>query len=464
MDSTHRPSKTGGKIAKTFQKMIHRRPSSRHRPSAHPGFCLLIPQEKLRCCESRQFEKEEADEAKEESRNRAAMEAFVAKLFATISAVKAAYAELQMAQFPYDDAAVQSADQSVVDELKALSELKHGFLKRRIDSSPPHVTLMLAEIQEQQALMRTYEITMKKMRGEIEGKEARIENLRRDLGVISGENRSLEKKMNASGCFSILDTVSFSDLNPRDFGLVLQYLLRSVRNFVKLLIREMEIAGWDVEAAAGAVHGGIEFRKRDHRAFVFESYVCREIFAGFDDPGFFSVPNDDGDGRWFPDDIDQRRVFFFEQFRKLRSASALQFLRQSPNSPFRKFLRSKYLSMVHPKMEFSFSGNLNQRKMVNGFEFPETEFFKAFAEMGRRVWLLHCLAFSFRGDVGVFQVRRGSRFSEVYMESVTEEAFAAAAAYGGEDAVLRVAFTVVPGFKVGRTVVQSQVYLLPAKS
>ncbi|KAK4386532.1 hypothetical protein Sango_2523800 [Sesamum angolense] len=102
-------------------------------------------------------------------------------------------------------------------------------------------------------------------------------------------------------------------------------------------------------------------------------------------------------------------------------------------------------------MEFSFSGNLNQRKMVNSGEYPETDFFKSFAEMGRRVWLLHCLAFSFDHEVGIFQVKQNSRFSEVYMQSVTEDIFAAAAA--GD---LRVAFTVVPGFKLNQTVVQSQ--------
>ncbi|GFQ03209.1 hypothetical protein PHJA_002464700 [Phtheirospermum japonicum] len=390
----------------------------KNRSTNHPAFCLLIPQDKLRCCESHQFHKEEAEEAKEESRNRAAVEAFVAKLFATISAVKAAYAELQMAQFPYNNDAIQSADQAVVDELKALSELKHRFLKRRIDYSPPHVTLMLAEIQEQQALMKTYEITMKKMRNEIESKDLKVISLQNQLQEIVGENKSMEKKMNASGSFSILDNVRFSDMNPKDFVLVLHYLLRSVRNYVKLVAREMQKANWDIEAAANAIQPGVCFR---------------EIY--------------------------QRRVFFYEQFKKLRSVSVIHFLRQNPNSLFGRFLRSKYLLLVHPKMEFSFSGNLNQRKMVNGGEFPETEFFKTFAEMGRRVWLLHCLAFSFGHEVSVFQVKRDSKFSEVYMESVTEEVFAAAAEGG-----LRVAFTVVPGFKVGRTVVQSQVYLFPAIS
>ncbi|XP_051125992.1 protein GRAVITROPIC IN THE LIGHT 1-like [Andrographis paniculata] len=455
MDSGRANKSSSSRIAKTFQKVIHLKSGGGRSRSSNPAFCLLIPQEKLRCCESQQAEKEDAEEAKEESKTRAAMEAFVAKLFATISAVKAAYAELQIAQFPYNNEAIQSADQAVVDELKALSELKYSFLKRQIDSSPPHVTLMLAEIQEQQALMKTYEITMKKMRGEIENKDSRIGNLHQQVQEIVNQNKNLEKKLNASGSFSILDNVKFSDLNPKDFILVLNYALRSVRSFVKLLIREMEAASWDIDAAANAIQADIVFSKRNHRAFAFESFVCREIFAGFNDPGFSLLEKDQSPP---PSEMHRRRVFFFEQFKRLRSASAVHFLKSDPNSLFGKFLRSKYLQLVHPKMEFSFAGNLNQRKMVNSGEYPETDLFKTFAEVGRRVWLLHCLAFSFSHKVTTFQVKHQSKFSEVYMESVAEDVFAAA------DGGLRVAFTVVPGFIVGQTVLQSQVYLFPHNS
>ncbi|XP_073313880.1 protein GRAVITROPIC IN THE LIGHT 1-like [Primulina huaijiensis] len=446
------PATNRSRLARKFRNVINLKTSKK--TGSNPGFCLLIPQEKLRCCESHQFEKEDAEEAKEESRNRAAMDAFVAKLFATISAVKAAYAELQMAQFPYSGEAVQSADQAVVDELKALSELKREFLKKQFDSSPSHVTLMLAEIQEQQSLMKTYEITMKKMRGEIENKGARISSLEHQLQDIIQNNKTLEKMLNASGSFSIIDNVKFSEVSPKDFILVLHYALRSVRNFVKFLIREMEFANWDIEAAANAIQSGLIFRKRDHISFMFESFVCREIFAGFNDPSFSVQEND----QFLPEEIHQRRIFLFEEFKRLRSASVIHFLRQNPNSLLGKFLKCKYLHLVHPKMELSFSGNLNQRKMVNSGEYPETEFFKMFAEMGRRVWLSHCLAFSFGQEVSSFQVKQSSKFSEVYMESVNQDIFTAA------ECELAVAFTVVPGFKVGQTVVQSQVYLSPATS
>ncbi|KAJ8545403.1 hypothetical protein K7X08_017986 [Anisodus acutangulus] len=441
------PTPTKSRLAKTFQRVIHRKNSSK--PFSNNGFCLLMPQEKLRCCESQHFDKEEIEECKEHIKNKAVMEAFVAKLFATISSVKAAYAELQLAQFPYNSEAIQVADQAVVDELKALSELKYSYIKNQIDSSPPHVTLMLAEIQEQQSVMKTYEITMKKMQGEIESKGYNVSTLQKELQETIQNNKSLERKLNASGSFSILDNVKFSDVNPKDFIMVLHYAMRSIRNFVKFLIREMVSANWDIDAATNSIQNGVTFHKSNHRAFAFESFVCREIFSGFNVPTF-NVQNDDS---LFSGEI-SRRNFFYEQFKKLKSLSVTHFLKHNP-SLFGKFLKAKYLHLVHPKMEFSFSGKLNQRKLLNSGEFPETEFFKVFSEMGRRVWLLHCLAFSFDQQVSVFQVRKHCRFSEVYMESVTDEIFSVS---GGE---FKVAFTVVPGFNVGKTVVQSQVYLSP---
>ncbi|KAL8528926.1 hypothetical protein ACS0TY_006409 [Phlomoides rotata] len=244
----------------------------------------------------------------------------------------------------------------------------------------------------------------------------KVASLQQELKGIVQSNKSMEKKMNESGSFSVLDTVKFSDLNLKDFVLVLHYALRSVRNFVKHLVREMESANWDIEAVVNAIQPGVIFSNGNHKAFVFESFVCREILSGFNDP-IFSIE------QILPGEKHHRRIFFFEEFKRLKLANVMHFVKQNPNSLFGKFLRSKYLQFVHPKMEFSFSRNLNQRKMVNSGEFLGTEFFKMFAEMGRRIWLLHCLAFSFNNEVRIFQVKQSAKFSEVYMESVVEDIF-----------------------------------------
>jgi len=55
--------------------------------------------------------------------------------------------------------------------------------------------------------------------------------------------------------------------------------------------------------------------------------------------------------------------------------------------------------------------------------------------------------------VEIFKVERGVDFSMVYMEDVTRRFM-----LPGKTRA-KVGFTVVPGFKIGRTVIQSQVYL-----
>jgi hypothetical protein len=88
--------------------------------------------------------------------------------------------------------------------------------------------------------------------------------------------------------------------------------------------------------------------------------------------------------------------------------------------------------------------------------------FAELAEMTRRVWLLHCLFWSFDGASSVFQARPGDRFSEVFMESVSDadggggRTVAPAQALGEQQVCVR--FTVVPGFKVRRTVIQCRMY------
>ncbi|KAG6382290.1 hypothetical protein SASPL_158047 [Salvia splendens] len=213
MDSAIRSSPTRSKFAKTFSKSTHSKKSTKSRV----GICIPIAPQKLQCCESKKF----GEEAMAELRDRAAMEAFIAKLFEAVSSVKAAYAAQQMAQLPYDDVAVQSADQAVVDELRAMSELKRQFLKNQFDSSPPHLVAMLAEIQEQQSLMKTYEITKRKMQREIDLKSSRISSLRESLKEINLNNRLLEKTISTTGNFSVLETVSFHSLSITDFVVVL---------------------------------------------------------------------------------------------------------------------------------------------------------------------------------------------------------------------------------------------------
>ncbi|XP_057949327.1 protein GRAVITROPIC IN THE LIGHT 1 [Malania oleifera] len=449
MDSIKsKPASAKSRLVRTIQKLVHIQTATR--PISNCGILKLKSQDKAGedDPEAEARARRRGDDEKEKNRNRAALEAFISKLFAGVSSVKAAYAELQLAQSPYDGDAIQSADEALVKELKVLSELKHGFLRKEVDPCPPHVTVMLSEIQEQQSLMRTYEITVKSLESRVKVKDSEISSLQAQLDECDSYNKSMEKKLNSSGYLYAFENITLATLNPNHFIQVLHYALKSIRHFVKQMIREMESANWDLEAAANCIESGIVYAKPSHRCFVFESFVTRELFDGFNFPNFslssdFSLPDA------------QKQHHFFERFKKLKSANPRHFIATNPQSAFAAFTRGKYLKLVHPKMECSLFGNLRQRNLVTSGECPDSAFFVIFAEMAKRVWLLHSLAYSFDEEPSIFLVRKNCRFSEVFMECVNDDE----SMLSSED--FQVAFTVVPGFKICKTVIQSQVYLSP---
>ncbi|TKY49196.1 IRK-interacting protein [Spatholobus suberectus] len=387
------------------------------------------------------------DDDDEELQERVANEALLAKLFASISTVKAAYAQLQHAQSPFEPDGIEAADRLLVSELKNLSELKQCYLKKQCDPSPK-TAILVAESKELQGVIKTYEIMGKKLESQVRLKDSEIMFLREKLEEANGQNKAIEKRLNQSGQLSVLDNLHISGLSPGHFITVLRHTVRSIRNFVRLVVDEMRSAGWDVDAAVGAIEQNVVYFIEDHKCFAIEAFVCREMFDAFHFPNF-SLSNES-----LPD-RSRRQQWFFGKFNELKSMKAKDFLAEKPRSSFAKFCRVKYLRLVHPKMEASFFGNTSHRNLVNAGEFPHTAFFTSFAEMAKRVWLLHCLAFSFEPQASIFQVGKGCRFSDVYMESVNDEMFL----HSDQESDPQVAFTVVPGFRIGKTVIQCQVYL-----
>ncbi|KAE8736212.1 Detected protein of confused Function [Hibiscus syriacus] len=284
----------------------------------------------------------------------------MAMVFDSVTSIKAAYTELQIAQNSYNNNAIQAADQAVVEQLKVLSELKRKLLKHELDVSP-QVSLMLAEIQEQQSLIRIDEINIKKLESNIKRKVADIVLHHKQLKDCTILNRSMEKKLNESGLLSMFDNIKFTTLNPSDFVQVLHFTMKYVRSFVRLMMKEMEIAKWDVDVTAKNI-----------------------------EPGFVSH------------DFGLTKEEYFNEFKSLKTAKPKSFLVQNPYSFFAKFAIVKYIKLVHPRMECSFFGNLNQKKLVINGGFPDTTFFIAYEEMGMRFWLLRCLGFSMSEQVSLF--------------------------------------------------------------
>lgn len=387
------------------------------------------------------------EEEDEELKKKVVTEALLSKVFASISTIKASYAQLQHAESPYDRDGIQDADKLIVSELKTLAELKQCWFKKQFNFDPsPEVAIVAAELKELKSNIITHKIVGKKLESKSLLKDSEIMFLKEKLEEANKQNKLIERRLNQSGSLSSLDNLHISGLSPKHFISALRHTVKSIRSFVKLLVYEMRSAGWDIDASVNAIiKENVVYRKEDHKCFAIESFVCREMFDSF------NLPNFDNHSDSLPDK--NKPQFFFGRFNELKSVSAKEFLALKPKSPFAIFCWVKYLRLVHSKMEASFFGDMKQR---NVGEFPDdNNLFTSFAEMAKRVWLLHCLAFSFEPQAEIFQIGKGCRFSDVYMESVVNDDEVALA----DEPEQQVVFTVVPGFKIGKTVLQCQVYL-----
>ncbi|RWR87520.1 IRK-interacting protein [Cinnamomum micranthum f. kanehirae] len=305
-----------------------------------------------------------------------AFEALVAKIFTNVSSLKAAYIQLQAAHTPYDPDKIQAADKLVIEELKNLSELKHSYR----DSNPkpisasPQDSKLVTEIQEQQNLLKTYEVMVKKFQSQLQTKDSEILQLQRQIQESNQRKVKLEKKLKQRGLQAKesenLEENSFfsMELTPSLFSSAVEAAYKAIHDFSKPLINLMKAAGWDLDAAANAIQPAVVYAKKSHQKYAFESHICQRMFAAFDEESF-SVKHDD---------LSISKEGFFHQFLALRVMDPLDVLSQNADSIFGRFCRSKYLSVIHPKMEASFFGSLDQRNYVAGGGHPRTPFYQAF--------------------------------------------------------------------------------------
>lgn len=399
----------------------------------------------------------ENSEDQGQMRSKESVEALVAGVFIGVSAIKASYVQLQIAQTPYDPETIQTADRAVVMELKNISVLKRAYLSKNsadVGYGGHHLhqdSRLAAEIHELKHLATTFEVTSKKMVKEAKQKEEEMVNLQNELRDLRKKNSSLRvqahthsETFNAT-CILTLQDLHISMLNPTHFLSFLRYAVKSIKKFVNIMIHMMEASGWSLVEAAAVIEPDMHCNNPttdNGTSFIFLSYVSRIMFSDFHTPNFGLSNSNNGNigksNKSPPPPLDRQK--FFDDFVPLKSLKRPKTIDQN----LKNFQKTKFRAIVHAKMLASFT----QQGPIS------PDFFSSFAEMTRRVWLLQRLFFSFNPgeNAKVFQVRRGSRYSQVYMECVNTP----------EDTrgwVPSVGFTVFPGFEIQRTVIQCMVYL-----
>ncbi|KAL1155648.1 hypothetical protein V6Z11_A08G038500 [Gossypium hirsutum] len=337
-------------------------------------------------------------------------ECLVSSVFAAVSSFEASYLQLQTSQVPFVEESVKAADRALVSHLQRLSDLKRFYMElRRNPSSQVASSLgscLEAQVQENQSKLRSLETVSNRLQEEIDEKDNEVSVLRKKLAEIHWGNTKLSKKLsgNLNSACDVLLTV-------RVFHSVLHDACRATHKFSKILIGLMIKAGWDLDLVANSIYPDIDYAKKGHTRFAFLSYICLGIL------------------------IENEALCNGNK----GTCSLKQLLEHVSSNPMELISKNQ-------SCEFSRFSVLNSWRSLSVF-------YESFVCMASSIWTLHKLAFSFEPVAEIYQVERGLDFSMVYMEDVTKR-------YNlpGKTKV-KVGFTVVPGFKIGRTVIQSQVYL-----
>nr|XP_043618755.1 protein GRAVITROPIC IN THE LIGHT 1 [Erigeron canadensis]XP_043618756.1 protein GRAVITROPIC IN THE LIGHT 1 [Erigeron canadensis] len=363
----------------------------------------------------------------------------ISSVFAVISSFEASYLQLQTAHVPYDEKGIIFNDKALVNQLHKLYEFRGLYIDSR--KNPDFRieftsgSCLEAQVNENQNKLRALETMFNRLQSDIDGKDDHVLKLRKELSEIDDFNSRLSVKLS-----KILKPPNGFLPTVRVFDSMLRDACRCCHRFTKLLVQLMKKAGWDLGLAASYVHPNVNYLKTGHNRYAFLSYVCLGMFQGFDSDGF-GVDGNESCG-----DISME---LFEHV----SVNPLETLNKNPGFPFSKFCERKYNELVHPTMESSIFKNVDIKKEVLDSWRSLSVFYDAFVNMSSSIWLLHKLAHSFTPPVEIFQVEKGINFSMIYMEDVTKKG-----AYH-DIGVSKVGFTVVPGFKIGKTIIQSQVYL-----
>ncbi|KAF4372202.1 hypothetical protein CsatB_029978 [Cannabis sativa] len=398
------------------------------------------------------------------------MEMTMGQVFDAVSAMKKAYLKLQEAHCPWDPEKMRVADAAVLAEIRRLSVLRERFRRNVVvggngggRSGSGRMLMAATTIKE---VVAPYEAAVDELKREVKAREVEVENLKEKLKsftVNGGGNGKKGRSFSRKKVSCSLAQVPLST-SPELFEVTTSRVTDALRTFTSLLLSLMRSAHWDIAAAVRSIElaSAAESATGDastisssvttqHAKYALESYVAHKMFQGFDHETFYM----DGSLASLINP-DQFRRDCFTQYRDMKAMDPTELLGVLPTCHFGKFCFKKYLAIVHPKMEESLFGDLEQHRQVVAGNHPRSQFYSEFLELAKTVWLLHLLAFSLDPVPSQFEASRGAEFHPQYMESVVK--FPGGRVTPGQV----VALPVSPGFKLWNgSVIKARVYLVP---
>lgn len=353
-------------------------------------------------------------------------EAVVERLLGAVSGLKLAYVKVQQAHVPYDPERVAVAGERFASELEETAGLKDLYFGADKWSNPMHQSRVSSRIHERQRVALELQADICKKDSELVLLRAELEELERRNLELKEEADQRASQMNKEISFGIGKVGSVDT-----FIELFENSSKCIHDFTKLVVSWMKVsAGWDLDCSKFPADRSLVFEKRAHRKYCVEAYFARAMLAATKEE-YFSMDS---------------------FYRVMSSKDPFDALVESPNSAFGRFCREKYLVAVPSTMEVSFLGTLDHRAFVEAGGHPRTQFYQTFARMARSVWALLTVARLLKPRAEMFFVKSGVRFQRKHMESVPARLTA-------EEAKIGVGFTVMPGFKIGCTIVRCRVYL-----
>ncbi|XP_068312007.1 protein GRAVITROPIC IN THE LIGHT 1-like [Pyrus communis] len=387
------------------------------------------------------------------------MEMAMREVFDAVGAMKKAYVSLQEAHIPWDPEKLRVADAAVVGELRKIGVLRERFRRRHFTGGGERV-MAGSTLRE---VVAPYEAAVDELKREVKCREFEIQNLKEKLNGVANVSHSKKgRSVSRRKVGSIGLTEVAAAPAPELFEATMSQVREASKSFTSLLLSLMRAAHWDIAAAVRSIEAAtattvgtnttsstIATQNGDAK-YALQSYISRKLFQGFDHETFYM----DGSLSSLLNP-DQHRRDCFARYRDFKAMDPTELLGILPTCQFGKFCSAKYLAVVHPKMEESLFGHLEQRRHVVEGGHPRSEFYGEFLGLAKAVWLLHLLAFSLDPPPSQFEASRGAEFHPGYMESVVR--FAGGRVPMGQI----VGFPVFPGFKLGNgSVIKARVYLV----
>jgi len=350
-------------------------------------------------------------------------EAVVEKLLEAISCLKLAYVKVQQAHVPYDPEKIAAAGEHFASELEGTSGLKDLYVSANKWSNPMYQSHVSSRIHEHQKLAVD-------LQADICKKDSELVLLRAELEELERSNMELKEEVDRRAMHTE-NKIGIGKGELMDVFIELfEGSSKHIHDFTKLVVSWMKVSGWDLGISKFPIDKSVVYEKRSHKKYGVEAYFARAMLMGTKEE-YFSMDSYD-------------HVMSFKD--------PFDALMEAPNSAFGRFCREKYLVAVPRSMEDSFLGNLDHRAFVERGGHPRTQFYQTFARMARHVWALLTVARYLKPRAEMFFVKTGVQFQKKHMESVP-------AKLTTEEAKFSVGFTVMPGFKIGCTVIRCKVYL-----